>query len=94
MRAMTDKPRGQLLAFGDKLVDLTPLRESGEDFDVEVGQRVRFQGEVWTVDERPHCYDDFIVLVRPGARFCWIHGLVPADESTSKGAFGDGLLGD
>ena len=94
-----NKPCGQLLAFPgatDNALDLDALfsDDNVEEFDLERGQRVRFQGQLWTVDETPHCYDDVLVLVQAetGRRWCQVHGEIPLEENTSTGPYGDGAV--
>lgn len=86
---MPQKPRGQLHSFPGQVLDLEQLPPGTE---LRPGDRIRHDGRMWTVDARSHCYDDTLVLVREGERWCQIHGAVPMDEDTASGDFGDGIV--
>lgn len=74
------QPRGILLQFPNTIHDLEALPDGAR---LEPGERVRYKGRFWRVDEAPHCSDPqspkkyFLTLVNArGQRFCLRCGVV------------------
>ncbi len=90
MPAMSTSPRGELHPLLGHVLDLAQLPAGAV---LHPGQQLRHAGQVWTVDELPHCFDNVVVLIsgegEAQKRWCQVCGEVPVGVCEAVGDFDD-----